>query len=485
MARGSIKKRAKDSYTIRYDGPRGPDGKRNQRTETLRGTKREAEAFLAHRVDEVNSGRYIVKSSKTVGECLDRFVDDIPEDAISPITRKGYLGLIKNHLKPKFGKLTLAQLKHSDIYKFYKDLAKGGRRDGRSGGLSPKTIKNMNGVFHEALEDACLRGELMHNPTERVSLPTYHKETVNTLKVHELRLLMKAVENTELYMPTLLAATTGLRRGEILALCWDDIDLSLRTLTVEHAIIVLNSKEILFKDPKTKYSRRTITLPNITVEALKKHKQEQEERRTELELAPKDLKPVCATPELEVWHPEPFSRAFDQMKKKLSIGPFRFHDIRHTHAELLLDHGINAKVVSLRLGHATVAFTLETYVHHQPITEKLAANVMDELLDGASLKTTAASIGEGADVGTKSDSTITLKPEQAVDNVLSMTGLEQGKVNDLMGRVSQLAEDRQKTMDENAKLRNEINKLKEEIQNHNAEYLRLPENKTGDKAIMR
>jgi integrase len=198
--------------------------------------------------------------------------------------------------------------------------------------------------------------------------------------------LLRGLQGTRYHAPILVAVTCGLRRGELLGLRWRDVDFGAKVLTVMQ--VVEQTKEggvTLRSRPKTKKSRRPVAIPSFVVAALKVHKAEQNERKLEQGNTWKDNDLVFPAPDGAPWSPSYFSRMFSYYANRLGI-ECRLHDLRHSHATQLLGQGINAKVVSERLGHSTVAFTLNTYAHVIEGMDQAAARKIGTALQNALAK---------------------------------------------------------------------------------------------------
>lgn len=176
------------------------------------------------------------------------------------------------------------------------------------------------------------------------------------------------------------AAMTGLRRGELCGLRWDDLDLDAGRLTVRHTLVVVNG-QVVEGIPKTARGRRTLDLDEVTVAALRAHRKAQLEERMLVGVGYHDRDFVFAQPDGSPWYPDGVSQVFDRLVAKLDVRRIRFHDLRHTHASHLLAAGVNPKIVSERLGHSSVSFTLDTYAHVMPGQQAEAAAAVAALVD--------------------------------------------------------------------------------------------------------
>jgi integrase len=205
---------------------------------------------------------------------------------------------------------------------------------------------------------------------------------MRALDEDETASLLSLLGETRLFIPVMVAVTTGLRRGEILGLRWSNVDLAAGIITVVQSLE--QTKEGLrFKSPKTHRSRRSVALAAVTVEALRSHRAKQAQERLAVGPAYDDHDLVCPRPGGAPWPPNMFSTAFAAFVRRSPMIPFRFHDLRHSHASHLLKAGIHPKVVSERLGHSNVGITLDTYSHVLPGIQEDAAQKIDFALRGA------------------------------------------------------------------------------------------------------
>lgn len=191
--------------------------------------------------------------------------------------------------------------------------------------------------------------------------------------------LLKAAEGKDLHLPILLAVTTGMRRGEILGVRWQDLDLDAATLSVRQSLEQTKGR-LAPKQPKTQKGRRVVALLPMTVEALRRHRVEQAKYKLFFGPDYRDHDLVCARTDGSPWPPDSFTSSFSDFVRKAKLQVVRFHDLRHTHATQLLRQGIHPKVVSERLGHSTVGITLDVYSHVLPDMQEEAARRLDAAL---------------------------------------------------------------------------------------------------------
>ena len=263
----------------------------------------------------------------------------------------------------------------------YAELAKDGRRDG-SGGLSAKTIRYVHTTLHKSLVDAVDAGLLARNPAGRAKPPTNtspRSHEMNVWTADELRTFLNHVRDDRLGAAWVLAAHSGMRRGEVLGLRWVDVDLEGHQLSVRQALVSV-AYDLHFTGTKTSTGTRTIALHATTVSALTCHRVRQQHERAAWGDAYDDAGLVFARENGTPIHPDSMSQSFERHVRGAGLRRIRLHDLRHTHATLLLKAGIPLKVVSERLGHSDPGFTLRTYAHVLPGMQADAASRFADLL---------------------------------------------------------------------------------------------------------
>ena len=366
MARGYLRKRGARSWQIVYDVPRGADGKRRQRFETVRGNKRQAEARLAQALDAISRDRYFSPTSITLGDFLDQFLRDYAEVNCRPRTVQGYRDIIERHLTPGLGHVRLSRLAAHDIQGYYAGKLRGG--------LSPLTVKHHHGVLHRALEIAVIWELLERNPSHRITLPAVGPSPARALAPEEVRRLLDAARPTAYHLPIHLALYTGLRRSELLGLCWRDVDMEDRLLRVGRTMLYLKGKGHVWSEPKTRGSRRLVALPEATALLLRAHR----ERGLVDEVGQ-----ICAFPDGNLMKPDTLTNAFIRLARACGLEGVRFHDLRHTHATLLLGTGTPMHVVQSRLGHQSITTTVDIYGHVLAEADVAAGESFERVVRGA------------------------------------------------------------------------------------------------------
>ena len=378
--RGSIRKRGKRSWRIVFDLDRGPDGQRRQTTKTVRGTKKDAENELATMLAQIQHGGFAEPNRAKVGEFLERWLE-VGTPGISEKTRERYGEICRNHVIPALGSRELQKLRPAEIQSFYHHAETSGRRDGR-GGLSKRSVLHIHRVFRLALQQAVKWHLLSVNPCVAVTPPSPEPREIVSINENQTATLLARLEGSTLYAPVLVLVTTGLRRGELLGLRWRDVDLDRATLAVTQSLEQTRDK-LRFKTPKTKRSRRVITLPAITVETMRRHRADQARLKLQLGLGRDDGALVFSTVDGSPRSPRAFSKEFKRAATRIGMPDLTLHGLRHTHASHLLASGIHPKIAQERLGHSSIAITMDLYSHVTESMQRGAADVMDAFLRAA------------------------------------------------------------------------------------------------------
>jgi integrase len=386
---GTVFQRGK-SWRIKYDLPADPvTGERRQKAETVRGTKRDAQRLLRQRLTEIDEGSFVVSSKQTLNEYAQHWLDNIAPAKVGAKTLERYREMVEKHIA-RIGDTPLQQLSAAQIDTFYAHLRENGRLDG-TGGLAPLTCLHIHRVLSQILKSAVKAGALRTSPMEAVqTTPKASQEEIQVLDDDELQAVLAHFEGRSLYMPVLLAVSTGMRRGEVLALRWQDIDMDAGTLKVAQTVEQTKAG-ISIKPPKTDRSRRTITLSQRLVSELRAHKRRQAEWRLKLGIGKDDMDLVFPSPLTGgLMNPRGFTKSFSREMKAAGLGHVTFHGLRHTHITHLLRDNIPVHVVSARAGHKNPVVTLNVYSHLLSGQDADAAAVFDArltaLLDGTGTK---------------------------------------------------------------------------------------------------
>jgi len=377
--RGHIVKRYKSSYSVVLNlGVDPVTGRRKQQWISVKGTKKDAEKKLAELLHQLDAGTFMKPGKTTVAEFLEKWLKDYAWPNLAPKTAEGYEHIIRQHLVPSLGNITLTQLKPEHLQRYYSEKLSGGRCDGK-GGLSAKTVRHHHVTLRGALQSAVKWGLLSRNAADAVSPPRCQRPEWHTLSEDDIHTFLEAAQETPYYALFYTALYTGMRRSELLALKWSDVDLLLCQIYVTRTLHHLRDGSIVFRVPKTAKGRM-IALSPSAVSVLREHKERQEAVRVTLGKPLKDDDLVFSDPEGKPLLPDTVTHAWIKLVRRIGLKGIRLHDARHSHASLMLKAGIHPKIVQERLGHASIQITLDTYSHVAPGLQEAAAKHFDELV---------------------------------------------------------------------------------------------------------
>ncbi len=366
---GHLQKRAKGSWQICICSGY-VRGKAIRHHETVRGTKKEAERRMRELESSLDKGVPISVGRLTVAEHLNSWLAGYVRTACSPRTAEGYQSIIERHLIPEIGHIQLRQLQPQAIQSYY------GRAVER---LSARSVQHHHRVLSQSLKYAVRQGYLGRNPAELVTAPSSRKRVMRTLTPSEVEVLLEEASGDRFYPIYYMAISSGLRQAELLGLRWRDLDLDLLSISVSQ-VLYKRGGICEFKEPKTEHSRRRIAMTPKLALYFKGYRKEREllylERGNVLGLD--DL--VFANGEDKLIDPGVLSHTFSRISRQAGLGRVRFHDLRHTFASLMLLRGAKPKVISEALGHASVAFTMDTYSHIIEGMQEDAMALLDEVL---------------------------------------------------------------------------------------------------------
>lgn len=377
---GSIDQRGPSTYRIRVQLGRDAQGRRLQKTETVHGSKKDAQKRLAELLVEVNKGLAVHTGPMTVAQFLDYWLETYGR-RLSARTRRNYAEYCEYYICPGIGTVRLDQLQPAHIQALYARLEQGGGRK-RGTPLSPTTVFNLHRVLKGALRRAVQWQMLGRNPAEAVTPPRPTRRKPNVLTLEQVATVLEAAEGNQLYVPVLLAICTGLRRGELCGLRWQDVNLDAGTLAIQQTLVAVGERKLEFKAPKTDMGRRSVRLPALVVERLRAERDRLAERRAAFgpSYNREDLV-VCRTDGTPM-HPGTLYSNFQKLLKRAGVERRAIHDLRHSHATHLLEAKVHPKVVSERLGHSDPALTLRVYSHVLDDIQQEAAEQTDNMLGG-------------------------------------------------------------------------------------------------------
>ena len=337
-------------------------------------TQKELSAKLRQLTEAYKGVDLTEESNMSLSVWLDKWLDEYMAATLRPTTLNGYRRSLELHVKPYFGNKALSKITAADLRSLYRTLQESGRahpRDGQSPGLSARTVHGIHTTLHHALKTAMEQNLIPSNPAAEVDPPKFIGAPMKVLTEAQLDTFMTAIERDEFWHDFFYTAvTTGLRRGEICALRWEDFDTKQETLHVRRTLHKEKGKPLTTGNTKTYAGTRKIVLPPSIAEILRKRQSQ-----------------VCSPwifydlfrPELPI-NP---GRAYQQLKTLLTevgLPDIRFHDLRHTFATLALQNGVDVKTVSSMLGHYDAGFTLRTYTHATRQKQDEAAQTMGSFM---------------------------------------------------------------------------------------------------------
>jgi integrase len=389
--RGHIVKRGKDSYSIVVSLGRDPTtGKYKYQWVSVKGTKREAEKRLSELLSQIDNGTFARPSKTMLAEYLETWLNEYVWVELAPRTAEGYELIVRRHLIPALGRITLTGLKPEHIQHYQSEKLSCGRADGK-GGLSPRTVRQHYMALHAALERAVKMGLVGRNAADAVSAPRYQRHQWQSLSEFGVNSVLEAARNTPYYVLFYQALFTGMRRSELLALRWCDVDLLLGRVQVTRSLHQLGSGDVVIRSPKSERSRRMVSLPPSATLVFQEEKEKQRRDRGALGMALKDDDLVFRDVEGKPLRPDTVTHAWVKLVRRIGLRGIRLHDARHTHASLMLKQGVHPKIVQERLGHASIQLTLDTYSHVVPGLQEAAAAGFDKIVSMAPEKEAAES----------------------------------------------------------------------------------------------
>ena len=353
-------------------------------------TEREAQEELTRQLSAKLEGSYVEPHKMSLAQYLRHWLVAV-ETSLAPKTYERYHGICEDNIIPALGAFHLVKLTAIDIEGFYAHMLKTGRKprskkareQGTSSGLSPTTVLQFHRVLHKALKDAVRKKIVSHNVADAAQAPRATRQEINAPDQERMAILLEQVRSdARVYLPTLISCGTGVRRGEVLALRWRDVNLLTGEVRIVRSLCHLKDGRLLFKDVKKKKSRRVILLPALIVDALREALVEQQTCRRMCGVGYKNLDLICCLPDGSPIPPDTLTSAFRHHRRALGLST-RFHDLRHGHASQALQDGVPVKTVQERLGHATAAFTLDVYGHLLPGADERAAESTQRTLGAA------------------------------------------------------------------------------------------------------
>jgi integrase len=383
--KGHIRERGTGNWYVVIDLRDPATGKRKRRWHSLPNCKgkREAQIACATLIAEAQNGGFSLEPAKTtVAEYLERWLDHV-KAGVSPRSHERYAEIVRKNIVPRLGTVKLAKLKPQQIAGAYTEALAHGRRDGK-GGLSPRSVHHMHRILKQALALAVRWNSLPRNPADAVDPPKVERKELATYDLPTTAAMIEALRGTRMLIPAVLGVLCGLRRGEIAALRWRNVDLDAGKLAVVESA-EQTAAGVRYKEPKSGKARN-ISLATTVLEELKAWRLAQAQEFLRLGTRPSTSTFVVTQADGRPLQPRSITHEWIRIITSKGLPRIRFHDLRHAHATHLLSSGVHPKIASERLGHSKVGITLDLYSHVLPGMQADAAAVVDDALRAAQEK---------------------------------------------------------------------------------------------------
>ena len=387
--KGHIRERSPGRWAIVLESRDSETGQRKRKWYSFVGTKREAQVECARLISEITGGTHVEPTRLTIAAFLDRWLEHM-RGQVSPRSHERYAELCRKNLVPLLGGLPLSKLQPANISQAYAKALTSGRRDGQ-GGLSPRTVTHIHRVLREALQQALRWQLLARNPADAVKPPKVERGKMHTYDIGQTATLLTKLRGNRMFIPTVLAVLCGLRRGEISAVRWGQVDFDAGHISVEQSA-EQTKQGVRYKPPKSGRAR-TVAMSGTVATELRAHRITQAEELLRLGVRLSDESFVVAQADGTPLQPNTLTHNWAIECAKTGLPRIRYHDLRHAHATHLLSSGVHPKVASERLGHAKVGITLDLYSHVLPGMQADAAAKVDASLQEALQKRTSETEG--------------------------------------------------------------------------------------------
>jgi len=369
---GHLEQTSKNRWRIVINAGKDPvTGKYKRIVKRIKGNKAEAEALKALLITEMEKGTYITPTEITVSEWLDTWLMEYKSPGLRATTFESYSIEARTHICPTVGHIKLKDLRPDHLQALYNKKHKSG--------LSARTVRYLHQILHGALKQAVKNQLVIRNVAEATELPKNEYREAKAMTITEMKKFLNILEDNRLKAAFIVLLGTGLRRGELLALKWENVNLKEGFITVKEGLVWVSGKGIIINQPKTEKSKRTIPLPDNVLNEIKKHKVRQAEEKLKIGDIYQDHGLVFCTELGTPIIPRNFDRTFHSLLKKADLMGIKLHSLRHTYATRLLEAGENLKVVSDLLGHSRINITADIYSHVSPELKREAAAKLNNL----------------------------------------------------------------------------------------------------------
>ncbi|HZO72828.1 MAG TPA: tyrosine-type recombinase/integrase [Ktedonobacteraceae bacterium] len=332
-------------------------------------SEKEAYEKLDKALYDQRQGKLAAGPQRKLGDYLTQWLEEVQKDKLRTSSYVKYKKIIDTYINPALGHVYLQKLTPQQVQAFYNKK--------RSQGLSPKSINLIHGVLHNALDNAVKWSLVARNVCDLVKPSKVVKPEIQPLTIEQAQQLLNVARGHRIETLLTLALTTGMRRGELLALRWADIDFNRNSLQVRHTVDFIAKHGYVENEPKTESGKRHIALPPFIVEMLKSHRIQQLELRRKVGEAWQESDLVFTGLRGGYLNPRYVVKLFDKLLKEAGLPHIRFHDLRHSAATLLLSMGVEMKVIQEILGHSNIAMTADVYSHVSLSMQKVAMSKWD------------------------------------------------------------------------------------------------------------
>jgi integrase len=373
--KGTIIRRGKSSWRLKFDTGRDANGKRQIRYVTVRGKRQDAERELTKLLSSHHEGTSVDPNKITVAEYMRAHLDRI---TVSPKTLERYRQLSEQQIVPHLGTHLLQKLRPVHVQEWHSTLLQRGGKNGKP--LAARTVGHAHRVLHGALEIATATEVVGRNVASSIHPPKVEEEEVEIMSAPDIADTLKKLRGSEWETIVSVDLGTGLRRGELVGLQWGDFNLDGAALKVQRSVEETKAG-LRLKVTKTKYGRRTLSLAPSTVDVLRAHLKKQRETRISLGMGretPETM--VFSTPDGQLLSPDNLSRDWRRLVKARKLPAVTFHALRHTHASALIAGGLDVVKISRRLGHSSPKVTLTIYAHLFEKGDQAAASAIEATL---------------------------------------------------------------------------------------------------------
>jgi integrase len=371
---GQIIKKGEKKWLVRIFTGRDGNGKRQYLNKLIHGNKKDASDYLSRTLTDISQGTFVTPSSTTLDEYLNEWLKNSAKQKLSERTYTHQVYCLDRYVRPKLGAKKLTAIQPLDLQELYTGM--------RERGLRPRTIQIVHNILNRAFNQAVKWRVMVSNPAQFADKPKQERREMQALAPDQAAKFLRAAKEDRYFLYFSLALDTGARPSELLGLQWKDVDFEQCRITIQRMLEYPDySNEFRFTEPKTPRSRRSITISQQNLNHLREHRRQQAETRLkagsdwqayDLVFCTREGKPLQTRNILR--------RHMRPILKQAELPELNLYSLRHSCATLLLSAGVNPKIVSERLGHASIVLTLDTYSHVLPDMQQTAADKLEKIL---------------------------------------------------------------------------------------------------------